>query len=209
MELINDLNWRYAAKSMNGTKIPAEKLTTILEATRLSASSYGLQPYHILVVQNEDTKAKLQAAAYNQVQVGTSDAVLVFCVQEKLTAADVETFVANIVQTRKVDPAMLEGYKQMMLGTVNSLTDAQQQEWSAKQAYIALGTALIAAANQQVDACPMEGFDKAQFDEILGLTEKGLKSVVILPLGYRSSEDYLAKLAKVRKSTEDLYQFVK
>jgi nitroreductase / dihydropteridine reductase len=209
MSLINDLQWRYAAKKMNNEKIAAEKLDVIMDAINLTASSYGLQPYKILAISNPEIKAKLQAAAYNQEQVSESDVVLVFTVFEKLTSADVEAFVANIVEKRKADPAMLEGYKQMMLGTVNSLTDEQQQMWSAKQAYIALGTALIAAAEQKVDACPMEGFDREKFDEILDLKSKGLKSVVILPLGYRSPEDYLANLAKVRKSKAQLFEIIK
>ncbi len=210
MSLLQDLNWRYAAKRMTGETVPQDKLDAILEATRLSASSYGLQPYHIIVVSNKEIKLKLQAAAYGQAQLTESDVVLIFTVQEKLTAADVEKFVAKIIATRNMtDASMLDGYKQMMLGTVNGLTDEQQQQWSSKQAYIALGSALAAAAEQKVDACPMEGFDKTQFDEILGLNEKGLKSQVILPLGFRSPEDYLANLAKVRKSTEELYHFVK
>ncbi len=209
MSIINDLNWRYASKKMNGERIPTEKLDTILEATRLSASSYGLQPYTVLVVSNNETRERLQAAAYGQVQLTTSDCVLVFCVQEKLTADDVNAFVDNIVKTRNADPAILEGYKQMMLGTVTGLSDEQQQHWSAMQAYIALGTAMAAAAQEKVDACPMEGFDKTQFDEILGLKEKGLKSVVILPLGFRAADDYLAGLAKVRKSAQELFHFVK
>lgn len=209
MSLITDLQWRYAAKKMNNEKIASEKLDAIMDAINLSATSYGLQPYKILAISNPEIKAKLQAAAYNQEQVTESDVVLVFTVFEKLTSADVEAFVANIVETRKADPALLEGYKQMMLGTINSLTDEQQQIWSAKQAYIALGTALIAAAEQKVDACPMEGFDANQFDEILDLKSKGLKSVVILPLGYRSPEDYLANLAKVRKSKAQLFEIIK
>ncbi len=210
MSLIQDLNWRYAAKRMNGEAVPQDKLDAILEAARLSASSYGLQPYHIIVVQNQETKLKLQAAAYGQAQLAESNVVLVFAVQEKLTEDDVEKFVSNIVATRNMpDASALEGYKQMMLGTVKGLTDEQQQQWSGKQAYIALGTALAAAAEQRVDACPMEGFDAKQFDEILELNKKGLKSIVLLPLGFRSSEDYLANLPKVRKSSEELFHFVK
>ena len=211
MSLINDLNWRYATKSMTGEKISQEKLDAILEATSLTASSYGLQAYKILIVSNADVKAKLQVAGYNQVQFTESDVVLIFAVQEKLTAEDVEAYVAKIIATRNPPAESLpgiEGYKQMMLSTVNSLTDEQQQEWSAKQAYIALGTALIAAAEQKVDACPMEGFDKNAFDEILNLKEMGLKSVVAMPLGYRAADDYMAHLAKVRKEHSELYHFV-
>jgi nitroreductase / dihydropteridine reductase len=155
-------------------------------------------------VNNSEIKAKLQAAAYNQTQLTESDTVLVFAIQEQLTAADVEAYIANIVETRKADPTLLEGFKQMMLAKVTNSNEEQLQIWSTHQAYIALGTALAAAAEQKVDACPMEGFDNAAFDEILGLKEKGLKSVVILPLGYRSPEDYMASLAKVRKP-KDLF----
>ena len=212
MSLINDLNWRYATKKMNGEKIPKEKLGAILEATTLTASSYGLQPYKIIVVTNDELKVKMQAAGYNQAQFTECDVVLVFAVQEKLTAADVEAYVAKIISIRNPPAeslAGIEGYKQMMLGTINSLTDEQKQDWSAKQAYIALGTAMIAAAEQKVDACPMEGFDKNAFDEILNLKAMGLKSVVAIPLGFRAPEDYMARLAKVRKGNDELYHFIK
>ena len=209
MSLINYLNWRYATKRMNGEKIPQEKLNAILEATTLTASSYGLQPYKILVVTNEELKVKMQAAGYNQAQFTESDVVLVFAVQEKLTAADVEAYVAKIIAIRNPPAeslAGIEGYKQMMLGTINSLTDEQQQGWSAKQAYIALGTAMIAAAEQKVDGCPMEGFDKNLLDDLLELKEKGLRSSVIMTLGYLdAANDYLANLKKVRREKDELF----
>jgi nitroreductase / dihydropteridine reductase len=208
MSLITDLNWRYASKAMNNEVVTTEKLDAILEATNLTATSYGLQPYTILVVNNVDIKTKLQAAAYGQPQVGSASHILVFCVPEKITEADIVAFIQNVATTRHIPLEALEGYKQMMLGSVVSLTPEQQQIWSAKQAYIALGTALIAAAEQKVDTCPMEGFNTAQFDEILNLKEKGLISLVMLPIGYRSTEDATAGYAKVRKSKEEMFQFV-
>lgn len=209
MSLIQDLNWRYATKNMNGETVSDEKLTAILKATNLAATSYGLQPFTILVVSNKEIKLKLQEAAYGQAQVGSSSAVLVFAVPLKITTADIEGFINLVATTRSMPVEALDGYKGMILGTVGALPAEQQQIWSAKQAYIALGTALAAAAEQKVDACPMEGFDAAQFDEILGLTEKGLKSVVIMPVGYRSADDATAKYIKVRKPESELFHFVK
>ena len=209
MSLIQDLNWRYATKNMNGETVSDEKLTAILKATNLAATSYGLQPFTILIVSNKEIKSKLQEAAYGQAQVGSSSAVLVFAVPLKITTADIEGFINLVATTRSMPVEALDGYKGMILGTVGALPAEQQQIWSAKQAYIALGTALAAAAEQKVDACPMEGFDAAQFDEILGLTEKGLKSVVIMPVGYRSADDATAKYIKVRKLESELFHFVK
>jgi nitroreductase / dihydropteridine reductase len=208
MSLINDLNWRYATKSMNGAIVPQEKLDSILEATNLAATSYGLQPYTILVVSNPAVKEKLQAAAYGQAQVGTASHILVFTVPEKITPEAIGAFISNVATTRSMPVEMLDGYKGMILGTVGALPAEQQQIWAAKQAYIALGTALVAAAEQKVDACPMEGFDKAQFDEILGLAAKGLKSVVMLPLGFRAAEDASAGYKKVRKVSADMFQLI-
>ena len=208
MNLINDLNWRYATKAMNGGTVSEEKLNAILDATNLTASSYGLQPYTIMVVSNEEVKIQLQAAAYGQVQVGSSSHVLVFCVPTKLIPDDAKTFIENIAATRGIPLEALAGYQGMITGTINGMNEVQQQAWSAKQAYIALGTALIAAAEQKVDACPMEGFDAVKFDEILGLEAKGLKSVVILPIGFRSPEDATANYKKVRKATSDMFHFV-
>ena len=209
MSLIQDLNWRYATKNMNGETVSDEKLTAILTATNLTATSYGLQPFTIFIVGNKEIKAKLQEAAYGQAQVGSSSAVFVFAVPLKITTADIEGFIDLVATTRSMPVEALDGYKGMILSTIGALPAEQQQVWSAKQAYIALGTALAAAAEQKVDACPMEGFDTLKFDEILGLTEKGLKSVVIMPVGYRSDDDATAKYIKVRKSESELFHFVK
>ena len=209
MSLIQDLGWRYATKNMNGETVSAEKLEAILHATNLAATSYGLQPFTVLVVSNEEIKDKLQAAAYGQPQVGSSSAVLVFTVPLKITAADIERFINLVATTRNITVEALNHYKGMILGTIGALPAEQQQIWSAKQAYIALGTALAAAAEQKVDACPMEGFDAAQFDVILGLTEKGLKPVVIMPVGYRAADDATAQYIKVRKTESEIFHFVK
>jgi nitroreductase / dihydropteridine reductase len=208
MSLIKDLNWRYATKNMTGKPVSEEKLNIILSAANLSASSYGLQPFTIIVVSNEDIKLKLHVAAYGQAQVGSSSHVLVFAVPLKITEANIQALLDNVASTRGVPMDTLNGYKGMMMGTVGALPAEQQQIWATKQAYIALGTALAAAAEQKVDSCPMEGFDAAQFDEILGLAAKGLKSVVIMPIGFRAESDATAHYAKVRKSEKEMFQLV-
>lgn len=208
MSLLDNLNWRYATKRMTGEKVSEEKLNAILTATELSASSYGLQPYTVLVVSNPEVKQKLQAAAYGQPQLVESSHVLVFCVPRTITSKDVENFIDLTAKERSLPVEALQGYQGMIQGTVDSLTDSEKQVWSSKQVYIALGTALVAAAELKVDSCPMEGFSRADFDEILGLEEKGLHAMVILPIGYRSEEDATSKAVKVRKPKENLFQFI-
>ena len=208
MKLIENLKWRYATKRMEKKKVTSKKLDAILDAIQLSASSFGLQPYTILVVKNQNTKLKLQAAAYNQAQLGESSHVLVFCVPQTITAADVSTFIKLVADTRGMPVSALAGYEAQIQSTVSGMSDAEKQNWSAKQAYVALGTALVAAAEQKVDACPMEGFDRQEFDKILGLAKKGLKSTVIMPIGYRSTEDIFAGAKKVRKAKETLFHLV-
>jgi nitroreductase / dihydropteridine reductase len=209
MSLIKDLNWRYATKNMSGKTVPKKKLDNILNAANLAATSYGLQPFKIIVVSSKKVKAKLQAAAYNQPQVGSSSHVLVFAVPLAITASDVDAFINNVSTTRGISVDVLSGYKGMILSTIGAAPAEQQQIWSTKQVYSALGTALAAAAEQKVDACPMEGFDNAEFDKILGLTKMGLKSVVMMPIGYRHESDATAGFAKVRKAPEDMFHFVK
>jgi nitroreductase len=209
MSLVKDLNWRYATKKMNEKAVSGKKLNTILEATNLAATSYGLQPFTVIVVKNKSIKAKLQVAAYGQAQVGSSSHILVFTVPLKITEADIQAFINNVATTRSIPVPVLDGYKSMMLNTVGALPAEQQQIWATKQAYIALGTALAAAAEQKVDACPMEGFDAAAFDKILGLTKKGLKAVVIMPIGFRDDSDATSHYAKVRKSNAEMFVMVK
>lgn len=205
MKLIDALNWRYAAKRMNGQKVPQQKLDNILEATRLSASSMGLQPYTILVVENEELKKKIQPAAYNQPQITESSHLLVFAAWENVTEEQTTEYINEIAAERGISVESLEGFNNALLGIVNGRTQQQKHEWAARQAYIAFGTAIAAAAVEQVDATPMEGFNPEAVDEILGLKEKGLRSVTILALGYRDEEnDYLVNAKKVRRKKEKL-----
>ncbi len=208
MSIIESLNWRYATKKMTGEKITEQELANVLEATRLSASSFGLQPYNIMVVSNPEIKAQLTPAAYGQSQMVDSSHLLVFSIWKNIGETQVSSYINDMATTRGIAPETLQGFADSLLATVKGLDENQQQVWATKQAYIALGTALIAAADQKVDATPMEGFIPAEVDRILGLEEKGLKSVVILAIGKRSSEDPLALAPKVRRSKESFYSFI-
>jgi nitroreductase len=206
MNLIEALNWRYAVKRMTGEKLPENKVETILEATRLSASSMGLQPYSILLIEDEDVKKRLLPAAYNQPQIVESSHLLVFAAWANVTAENVEEYIERIAKTRNTSTESLEGFKASLMNIVNGRTTEQKFEWAARQAYIALGIAISAAALEQVDATPMEGFDNATVDDILQLEAKGLKSVTILALGYRDAKnDFLANAPKVRRTKENLF----
>lgn len=208
MSLLNALEWRYATKKMNGAIVPQDKLAFILKATQLSASSFGLQPYTILVISNPELKAKLQPHAYNQSQIVDSSHLLVFAAWTSVSEKQVDDFIANAAATRNMPVSALQDFRNYVWGAVSCLDATTQQAWASKQVYIALGTALAAAAEVQVDATPMEGFVPAEFDEVLGLKEQGLASVALLPLGFRSDDDWLAKMAKVRRSADQLFQII-
>ena len=199
MNLIESLQWRYATKKMNGEKIPQDKLERILEATRLAPSSYGLTPYHVIVVEDQELKEKLQGACYGQTQLGDSSAVLVFATWDDVTEESVNIYTQEIARQREIPVDTLSMLDGMMKGMLSNMTQEQRVTWEQKQAYIGLGFALAAAAVEQVDCTPMEGFVPTKVDEVLNLNELGLKSVLVLPLGYRdSSNDYLANSKKVR-----------
>ncbi|MDQ6813669.1 MAG: NAD(P)H-dependent oxidoreductase [Bacteroidota bacterium] len=207
MELINALNWRYAVKRMNGQKVPNEKIQTILEATSLSASSMGLQPYKIFVIENETLREKLLPAVFNQPQIMEASHVLVFAAYKDVTEKDVSAYLDRIADVRNVSLESLEGFKDSLLSIVYNRTKEQKHQWAARQAYIAFGTAITAAAIEAVDATPMEGFNPAQVDEILHLDKQGLTSVTILALGYRdTANDKLAAAKKDRKEKRELIE---
>ncbi|MGA8853313.1 MAG: NAD(P)H-dependent oxidoreductase [Christiangramia sp.] len=206
---IEDLNWRYATKKFDSEKeISQEDLNKLLESIQLSASSYGLQPYEVIVVKDEKIREKLKAAAWNQTQITDASYLLVFANLKSVSEAYVDTYLDNIAETRNLTRADLKGMEDMIKSTTLQLPADVQNTWAAKQAYIALGNLLSAAATMKIDTCPMEGFDAAKFDEILGLQDKNLTTAVIAPIGYRSEEDHYQHLAKVRKSKSDLIEII-
>jgi nitroreductase / dihydropteridine reductase len=205
MNFIEQLNWRYATKRMISDKIvPQEKIDEIVEAIRLSASSFGLQPYNLLVIQDKELLEKIKPIAYNQPQITEASALLVFAVWDEITTERIDDFFNNIATQRGIPVEALAGYRSVVEGKTNAMTHAEAFNWMARQAYIGLGTGLAAAAIAEVDSTPMEGVDTVALDEILDLKNKGLKSVMVLTLGYRDeANDPLAHAKKVRKSKED------
>jgi nitroreductase/dihydropteridine reductase len=206
MELLKSLEWRYATKKMNGGKVPQDKLERILEATRLAPSSYGLTPYHVIVVEDQKVKEELQGACYGQTQLTDSSAVLVFATWDDITEESVDIYIQETARQRGISADMLGEFSGMIKGSLSNMTQDQKIAWAQRQAYIGLGFALVAAATEEVDSTPMEGFVPSSVDSVLGLQELGLRSVVVLPLGYRDTEnDYLASLKKVRWDNEKFF----
>ena len=205
MELLDKLNWRYAAKAMNGKKVAQDKIDRILEAARLAPTSSGLQPFEIFVVTNQEVKEKIKPVAWNQSVITDCSHLLVFAAWDTYTADRINKMFDLTNEVRGTKNEGWENYRQMLLGSYPQKDAEVNFNHAAKQAYIAFSQAVAAAAFEGVDATPLEGFDPAAVDEILGLREKGLRSAVMLPIGYRETEqDWLVNLVKVRKSTEDL-----
>ncbi|MBI3550997.1 MAG: nitroreductase family protein [Elusimicrobia bacterium] len=204
--LLGGLRRRYATKRFDpDRKIPGGLWDALEEALVLSQSSYGLQPWRFFVVDDPALRARLRPVSWNQAQITDADRLVVFAARKDLGAHDVERYIARIAHVRKVPASSLDGFKQMMLGSL-SKSKAELQAWSARQVYIALGNFLAAAAALGVDACPMEGFDAAKYDEILGLSEKGYTAVVLAAAGYRAGDDHAAALPKVRFERADVVE---
>jgi nitroreductase len=207
--LLAQLNWRYAVKKFDSArKIAPATWATIEEAMRLAPSSYGLQPWKFVTVADAGLRAKLREVSWNQPQITDASHMVVFAQKREVTKADVEAYVARIVEVRGVPAQALAGYRDMMVGSVSNpatLPGASMHAYTRSQTYIALGFALYTAAQLGVDACPMEGFDASKYDELLGLTKIGYHAAVVATFGYRSSEDAMASFAKVRAKAEDVF----
>jgi nitroreductase len=204
MNVVERMQWRYAVKAMNGEKVSDEKIERILEAVRLSPSSSGLQPYELLVITNPELKTQLRAAAHNQSQVEDCSHLLVFAAWDTYTEERINKWFDLVNEERNMKSEGWENYRKFILSSYPTRSAEENFHHTSKQAYIALGIAMLAAAMEEVDATPMEGFNPAEVDRILGLEEKGLKSVLLLPLGYRNPEkDYLINAKKVRKAMSD------
>ncbi|PYE13227.1 NAD(P)H-dependent oxidoreductase [Paraburkholderia silvatlantica] len=199
------LAWRYATKKYDATKtVPAEKLERIVEAVRLAPTSSGLQPFELFVVSNPEVRARIRAAAWDQAQVTDCSHLLVFAAWDDITTERVNMMFDLTNEVRGFRNEGWENYRQKLLGIVAGRGTEANYQAAARQAYIGLGVALIAAAFEEVDATPMEGFDPAAVDEILDLNARHLRSVVIAPLGYRAAGgDWLVNLKKVRRSREN------
>lgn len=205
MELIEKLNWRYAAKAMNRQVIPQEKINNIIEAISLAPTSSGLQPFEVYVITNQEIKDKIKPVAWNQSVVADCSHLLVFAAWDTYTEDRINKMFDLVNEVRGFENEGWENYRQMLLKSYPPRDTEVNFEHAAKQAYIAFSQAITAAAFEEVDTTPMEGFDANAVDEILNLRDKGLRSCVLLPMGYRDTKnDWLVNLKKVRKGREDL-----
>jgi nitroreductase len=205
--IIEQLNWRYATKQYDQQKkIGAADLSVLKESVRLAPSAFGLQPYKVFVVETDTVREKLREKSWGQPQVTDASHLFVFAAQDTVEAAHIDDFIRLVADTRGVSVDDLQGFSNSMKGATGNMTAEAQQLWSARQAYIGLGMLLTTAATLNIDASPMEGFDPAGYKEILGLTDH--TPVVIAAVGYRSAEDPMQHLVKVRKPVEQLFQTV-
>ncbi|WP_338814844.1 nitroreductase family protein [Bernardetia sp. Wsw4-3y2] len=209
MELLDRLNWRYAAKAMNGEKVPQAKIDNIIEAISLAPTSSGLQPFEVFVITNQEIKDKIKSVAWNQSVVSDCSHLFVFAAWDTYTADRINKMFDLVNEVRGFKNEGWENYRQMLLSSYPQKDAEENFQHAARQAYIAFTEALTACAFEEVDCTPMEGFDPNAVDEILGLKEKGLRSCVLLPVGYRKTEnDWLVNLKKVRKPKKDLVTLV-
>ncbi|MEJ2904500.1 NAD(P)H-dependent oxidoreductase [Pedobacter panaciterrae] len=204
MSSIEALNWRYATKKMNGEKVSQDKVDQILTAAHLAPTSSGLQPFKIIVVTNPELKEKIKAVAYGQSQITDCSHLLIFAAWDNYTEERIKAVFNHTNNERGLPESATADYVNKLIGIYTSRTEEENFNHAAKQSYIGFGVALTEAAFLKVDATPMEGFDPAELDELLGLRERGLRSTTLLPLGYRDAGgDWLVNLKKVRTPLQD------
>jgi nitroreductase len=203
---IKNANWRYATKKFDATKkVSSEDFQILKEAVRLSASSYGLQPYKVIFVENPELRAQLQPVSWGQSQIVDASHLLVFANITDFGDTQIDAHINNIAATRGLPTDALQGYGDFMKSKITSLSEENRNVWTSKQTYIALTNLLNAAAELGIDVTPMEGFEPEKYNEILGLTELGLNASLVATIGYRDAADDTQNYAKVRKSNEELF----
>ena len=207
--ILENRTWRYATKKFDSSKkISNKELDLLLEAPRLSASSYGLQPYHVLVIRNSEIREQLKPVSWGQSQITDASHLIVFAHQKDFGGELVDDYLTNVSETRNIPADTLKGYGEFAKSKLVDLPQTTKEDWAAKQVYLALGNLMQAAAELKIDTCPMEGFEAEAYNTILNLNDKNLCASIVLPLGYRSEEDQTQHLAKVRKSNQELYTHI-
>ena len=204
MDTIQQLEWRYAAKKFDSNKnLSKDKLHTIKQAFNLTATSFGLQTINLIVIEDKNLREPLVEHAYGQNQVLDASHLLVICIQKNIKENHIADYYNNIKKMRATPDEVLDPYKKNLIDMMKNMSIKEKQQWSKNQAYIALGNLMTVCAIEEIDSCPMEGFVSEKFDDILKLKEKHLKSVLLLPVGYRAEDDIFADLEKVRKPIEE------
>jgi nitroreductase len=203
---LEDQNWRYATKKFDATrKVSASDLKILKEAIRLTASSFGLQPYKVIIVETESLRAQLQPAAWGQSQITDASHLFVFANITDFGNEQIDDAIENLTKTRGLPADALNGYGDFMKSKISTLPLESKNTWASKQTYLALGNLLNAAASLKIDVTPMEGFEPEKFNAILGLDKLGLNASLVATVGYRSEDDATQHYAKVRKSDENLF----
>ncbi|HOD09624.1 MAG TPA: NAD(P)H-dependent oxidoreductase [Flavobacterium sp.] len=203
---INDANWRYATKKFDATKkVSNEDFEILKEAIQLSASSYGLQPYKVFIIENPEIRAKIQPVAWGQTQIVDASHLVVFANITNFSDTEIDAYIKNLSETRGIPVESVQGYSDFMKSKITTLPVEERNNWTAKQTYLALGNLLNAAAEMKIDVTPMEGFEPAAVNEILGFDKLGLNASLIATIGYRHEDDATQHYAKVRKSNEELF----
>lgn len=199
MDIIKQLQWRYATKKFDVTKkLSDEKLETLKQAFNLTATSFGLQTIKLVIIENTELREKLVQHSFNQKQVLEASHLLVICIQEDVHEMDVIAYYNHIKDIRNTSETILKPYRENLISMMDKMSILERQQWSKHQAYIALGNLMTVCAVEGIDSCPMEGFLPLKYDEVLDLEAKGLKSVLLLPVGYRADDDMFANFEKVR-----------
>lgn len=205
MNTIESLQWRYAVKKFDTNKaLSTLQLDTLKEAFNLTATSYGLQPLKLVVVNNKEVQKKLVESSFNQPQVMEASHLLVICIPKRYAITEVEEYFNLVKKIRETPDAVINPFKTFLTAEISKKTQEELLVWNRNQAYIALGNLLTVCALEQIDACPMEGFVPAKYDEILGLDKHNLTATLVLPVGFRAEDDYMKDLKKVRKNLEDV-----
>ena len=200
MNTLENLQWRYAVKKFNpNKKLQTSQIETLKEAFNLTATSYGLQPLKLVVINNKEIQKQLVAHSWNQQQVYDASHLLVICTSNNVTTEDVENYFSLVKKIRNTEDKVLNPFKEFLKAEIDKKTVKELNAWSKNQAYLALGNLLTVCANEKIDSCPMEGFVPEKYDAILNLNSQNLTSVLVLPVGFRADDDYMAALKKVRK----------
>lgn len=204
MNIIESLNWRYATKKFDSNrKLSKNQVNILKNAFNLTASSYGLQPIKLIVISNQEIKNNLLESSFNQKQVIQCSHLFVICIETDIDESYIELYFKRVVDIRKTSAKVLESFKNSIINEFNDMSNTSIINWSKNQAYLALGNLMTVCAVEGIDSCPMEGFMPEKYNEILDLKSKNLKSVLVMPVGYRSVDDQFSSFKKVRKDIND------
>lgn len=203
--VLKQLQWRYATKKFDETKkLSTQKIQILKEAYNLTATSYGLQPLKLVIVSNPQKIKELMPLSFNQAQIGTASHILILCTEKNVDEKFIKNYFDLVEKTRNTPRDILNPFQEFLINSFSEKTNEDIQNWAAKQAYLVLGNLLTVCAMEEIDSCPIEGFEPEKYDDYLQLAEKGLKSVLVLAVGYRAEDDMFSDFKKVRKSVNEI-----